>query len=333
MTRFPSPQPLSPRRGAFRNARRLNTLSAGATFASMPQLTEMSDEEVLAALAWQLAAGADEAILDEPVDRTRVVAAAPVEMPAEPRRGFADAAPIAMMRPPPDAPRPPPRAAPAPLPARPAPPPVAASAAPAPMAQESRALAAACTSIAELEAAVRAYDGCGLKKTATNTVFADGNPEAKIMFVGEAPGADEDRQGKPFVGVSGQLLDRMLAAIGLDRSRIYITNILYWRPPGNRQPTPQEVQQCLPFVTRHIELVKPDILILLGGTAAKTMLNQSEGITRIRGRWFQYKSAELLTDIPAMPTYHPAYLLRTPSQKREAWRDFIALKLRLSDQL
>jgi uracil-DNA glycosylase family 4 len=230
-----------------------------------------------------------------------------------------------MIRPPPAAPRV--------VPARPAPPAVVVSAAPAPLAQESRVLAAACQSIAELEAAVRAYDGCGLKKTATNTVFADGNPQAKIMFVGEAPGADEDRQGKPFVGVSGQLLDRMLAAIGLDRSRIYITNILYWRPPGNRQPTPQEVQQCVPFVTRHIELVKPDLLILLGGTAAKTMLNQSEGITRIRGRWFQYKSPELLTDIPAMPTYHPAYLLRTPSQKREAWRDFIALKLRLSDQL
>jgi uracil-DNA glycosylase family 4 len=285
----------------------------------------MSDEEMLAALAWQLAAGADEAILDEPVDRTRpppVQVAAPYVPEIAARGGFAEA-PMAI--------RPPPNAAPPRLVPPRAPPPVVASAAPAPLAQESRVLAAACGTIAELEAAVRAYDGCGLKKTATNTVFADGNPQAKIMFVGEAPGADEDRQGKPFVGASGQLLDRMLAAIGLDRTGIYISNILFWRPPGNRQPTPQEVQQCLPFVARHIELVRPDFLILLGGTAAKTMLNQSEGITRLRGRWFQYKSPELLTDIPAMPTYHPAYLLRTPSQKREAWRDFLALKLRLSD--
>ncbi|MBM3549870.1 MAG: uracil-DNA glycosylase, partial [Alphaproteobacteria bacterium] len=204
---------------------------------------------------------------------------------------------------------------------------------PALVAQDAKALAADCKTVAELEQAVRLYEGCGLKKTATNTVFADGNPQARLMLVGEAPGADEDRQGKPFVGLSGKLLDRMLAAIGYDRGSAYITNILFWRPPGNRQPTPQEIQQCLPFVLRHVELVNPAVLVLLGGTSAKTMLNQTEGIMRLRGRWFEYKIDESLPVIPALATYHPAYLLRSPGQKREAWRDFLALKLKLSNAL
>jgi len=293
----------------------------------MVQTSDLSDADAAALLAWQVAAGADEAILDEPVDRTRPAPAVPAPPPAMPR-GVAEAPPAFA-------------GAAAPLPPRPAirpaaPPSRPTQARPAPastplVAQDAKALAASCKTIAELEQAVRVYDGCGLKKTATNTVFADGNPEARLMFVGEAPGADEDRQGKPFVGLSGKLLDRMLEAIGYDRTSAYITNILFWRPPGNRQPTPQEIQQCLPFVVRHIELVRPDVLVLLGGTSAKTILNQTEGILRLRGRWFEYRTDENLPVIPAIPTLHPAYLLRSPGQKREAWRDFLALKLRLSD--
>ena len=282
----------------------------------MVQTTELSDADAAALLAWQVAAGADEAILAAPVDRTKALAAPaprPAAMPVPTRpRGLAEAPP------------PPPQRVPA-TPQRAVPPVL--------VAQDAKALAASCKTVAELEQAVRLYDGCGLKRTATNTVFADGNPEARLMLVGEAPGADEDRQGKPFVGLSGKLLDRMLAAIGYDRGSAYITNILFWRPPGNRQPTPQEIQQCLPFVLRHVELVDPAVLVLLGGTSAKTMLNQTEGIMRLRGRWFEYKIDESLPIIPALATYHPAYLLRSPGQKREAWRDFLALKLRLSNAL
>lgn len=292
----------------------------------MVQTSDLSDADAASLLAWQVAAGADEAILDAPVDRTRPQPsisgpAVPAPSPAMPRgvaeapRAFAEAATPLPPRPAIRPAAPPPRPAPASTPL---------------VAQDAKALAASCGTIAELEQAVRVYDGCGLKKTATNTVFADGNPEARLMFVGEAPGADEDRQGKPFVGLSGKLLDRMLQAIGYDRTSAYITNILFWRPPGNRQPTPQEIQQCLPFVVRHIELVRPDVLVLLGGTSAKTILNQTEGILRLRGRWFEYRTDENLPVIPAIPTLHPAYLLRSPGQKREAWRDFLALKLRLS---
>jgi DNA polymerase len=292
----------------------------------MVQTSDLSDADAASLLAWQVAAGADEAILDAPVDRTRPQPsisgpAVPAPSPAMPRgvaeapRAFAEAATPLPPRPAIRPAAPPPRPAPASTPL---------------VAQDAKALAASCGTIAELEQAVRVYDGCGLKKTATNTVFADGNPEARLMFVGEAPGADEDRQGKPFVGLSGKLLDRMLQAIGYDRTSAYITNILFWRPPGNRQPTPQEIQQCLPFVVRHIELVRPDVLVLLGGTSAKTILNQTEGILRLRGRWFEYRTDENLPVIPAIPTLHPAYLLRSPGQKREAWRDFLALKLCLS---
>ena len=181
----------------------------------------------------------------------------------------------------------------------------------------------------ELEAAVRSFTGCALKATATNTVFADGNPQAEIMFVGEAPGADEDRQGKPFVGVSGQLLDRMLAWINLDRSKVYITNILFWRPPGNRQPTGAEIASCVPFVERHIALVKPKVLVLLGGTSAKTLLGTTEGILRLRGKWRELALPGLAAPVPTMPTLHPAYLLRTPSAKKDSWRDLLAVKRKI----
>lgn len=275
----------------------------------------MSD---LGILQWQIDMGADEAIGDEPVDRF----ALPPPVPA--------AAPTPV--------RPAVRSSPA---SPPVAPPVrqsvgvsvapsgGASVGPSASASLASGLAAAATTVAELETAVRGFTGCALKATATNTVFADGNPLAEIMFLGEAPGADEDRQGKPFVGVSGQLLDRMLKWINLDRSTVYITNILFWRPPGNRQPTGAEIASCLPFVERHIALVKPKIVVLVGGTAAKTMLNTTEGIIRLRGKWRELKVAGLEAPIPVLPTFHPAYLLRSPAQKRESWRDLLSLQSKM----
>ena len=163
-----------------------------------------------------------------------------------------------------------------------------------------------------------------LKSTASQLVFADGNPEARVMLVGEAPGREEDIEGLPFVGRSGKLLDRMLAAIGLDRTSVYIANIVPWRPPGNRTPTPQESQICLPFILRQIEIADPDILVCLGGPSAQTLLGIKEGITKTRGRWFAFETGK--REIRAMPTFHPAFLLRSPLQKRFAWRDFLAIK-------
>jgi uracil-DNA glycosylase family 4 len=163
------------------------------------------------------------------------------------------------------------------------------------------------------------FDGCALKFTATRLVFADGNPQARIMFVGEAPGRDEDIEGLPFVGRSGKLLDRMIAAIGLDRSSAYIANVIPWRPPGNRTPTPQETQICLPFIQRQIELVNPDVLVTLGNPSTQTLLSTREGIMRTRGKWFEYDTGTRA--IRALATFHPAYLLRSPSYKRMAWQD------------
>ena len=176
----------------------------------------------------------------------------------------------------------------------------------------------------ELRAVLDRFEGCALKTTATQLVFADGNPQARLMFVGEAPGRDEDIEGLPFVGRSGKLLDRMLAAIGLDRRSVYIANIVPWRPPGNRTPTPQESQICLPFISRQIELADPDILVCLGGPSAQTLLGIKEGITKTRGRWFTFDTGK--REIRAMPTFHPAFLLRSPLQKRFAWRDFLAIR-------
>jgi DNA polymerase len=176
----------------------------------------------------------------------------------------------------------------------------------------------------ELRAALDVFTGCALKGTAKQLVFADGNPQSKLMFVGEAPGRDEDIEGLPFVGRSGKLLDRMIAAIGLDRSNVYIANIIPWRPPGNRTPTPQESQICLPFIQRQIELANPDVLVCLGGPSAQTLLGIKEGITKSRGRWLNYHTGK--REIRAMATFHPAFLLRSPLQKRLAWRDFLAIK-------
>jgi uracil-DNA glycosylase family 4 len=180
----------------------------------------------------------------------------------------------------------------------------------------------------ELRAILERFDGCALKATATKLVFADGNPQARVMFVGEAPGRDEDIEGLPFVGRSGKLLDRMLAAIGLDRTSVYIANIVPWRPPGNRTPTPQEQQICLPFILRQIELADPDVLVCLGGPSAQALLGIKEGITRTRGRWFTFDTGK--REIRAIATFHPAFLLRSPLQKRFAWRDFLAIKKALA---
>lgn len=179
--------------------------------------------------------------------------------------------------------------------------------------------------LGELKSALLAFEGCSLKYTATNLVFGDGNPKARVMLIGEAPGADEDRLGLPFVGQSGQLLDKMFAAIGLTRKSFYITNIIPWRPPGNRQPTPAEADACLPFVRRHIDLVSPDFLILVGGTATKTLLGGREGIMRLRGAWKDYTS-EGGKKMKVIAIFHPAYLLRSPGQKREVWHDLIKIK-------
>jgi DNA polymerase len=167
------------------------------------------------------------------------------------------------------------------------------------------------------------FEGCALKHTATRLVFADGNPKARIMFVGEAPGREEDLEGLPFVGRSGKLLDRMMAAIGLDRSSAYIANVIPWRPPGNRTPTPQETQICLPFIHRQIELVNPDVLVTLGNPSTQTLLSTREGIMKARGRWFDYDTGTRV--IRALPTFHPAYLLRSPSYKRMSWQDLRAI--------
>ncbi|MYZ49693.1 uracil-DNA glycosylase [Propylenella binzhouense] len=192
----------------------------------------------------------------------------------------------------------------------------------------AREAAASAATLEELSAILSRFEGCNLRLTATKLVFSDGNPAARLMMVGEAPGLEEDLQGVPFVGRSGQLLDRMLAAIGLDRTGVYIANVIPWRPPGNRTPTPQETEICKPFVRRQIELVDPDVLVLLGGASAKAILDTSEGITRLRGKWRSYHTGR--RTIRAMATLHPAYLLRQPLQKRLAWRDLLAIRQALA---
>jgi uracil-DNA glycosylase len=209
----------------------------------------------------------------------------------------------------------------------------AAVAAPAPLSPDTAVMAAReeaknAKTLDELRSILDGFTGCTLRTTATRLVFADGNPRARVMFVGEAPGRDEDIEGLPFVGRSGKLLDRMMAAIGLTRANTYIANIVPWRPPGNRTPTPQESAICLPFTLRQIELVDPDVLVCLGGPSAQTLLGSREGILRTRGRWFGFQTGS--REIRATATLHPAYLLRQPLQKRLAWRDFLAIKKALA---
>lgn len=265
---------------------------------------------LLGALDWLVAMGADEVIDLAPSDRT--------------------APPKASAPPEPEQVGPPPEAKHADAPRRPsAAPPTTMPLAPSQGAADAREAAAAANTLEELRAALDTFEGCALKRTASSLVFARGNPEADVMFIGEAPGAEEDRAGLPFVGASGKLLDRMLSFIGLDEQSIYITNILFWRPPGNRNPTDPEVAACLPFVRRHIALVRPRVLVTLGRPAMNAVLGINERITKARGRWFEFTDESLEAPIPAMPTFHPAYLLRNPAQKREAWMDLLTLRERL----
>jgi DNA polymerase len=264
---------------------------------------------LLAWLDWYRAMGAIDLIGEQPVDRRAVGETwSPAPAPSTPPARSTPA----------------PRPA-APPPARPAAPPPLPLRSPGSIAASARGVAAACHSVAELETALAGFDGCALKETALNLCFADGNPAARVMLIGEAPGAEEDRQGKPFVGPSGQLLDRMLATIGLDRQSVYITNVIYWRPPGNRTPTPAEIAACQPFLERTIELVRPKVIVFVGGIAARGLLGVKEGVTKLRGRRLLYPLADGTT-IPALVMFHPAYLLRTPAQKRLAWRDLLTLK-------
>jgi len=269
----------------------------------------------LALLEWQIAMGADEAIGEIAADRLA---------PPPPPAAAMTAATIAARRPTAPSAAAPPVVAPAVVS-----PPGAFAQSLADAAQSARLVATGAETIEALGALVAAFDGCPLKRTATTTVFMDGNPAAPVMIIGEAPGADEDRIGRPFVGRSGQLLDRMLAAIGQDRTGVQITNVIYWRPPGNRKPTSAEIAACLPFVLRHIALARPQVVVLAGGTAASALLPLSEGITRLRGRWFDLAVPGLDAPVPTLPMFHPSFLLRAPERKREAWRDLLALKVRL----
>ena len=193
---------------------------------------------------------------------------------------------------------------------------------------DARETARSAPTIDALREALASFNGCNLRFGARSTVFADGNPEANVMLIGEAPGRDEDRQGLPFVGRAGQLLDRMLTAINLDRTSCYITNMIPWRPPGNRSPTPLEIELCRPFIERHVELVNPQIVVLLGNVSTKALLGTTRGILSLRGTWSQYHPNSDMA-IPALPTLHPAYLLRNPAQKKLSWLDFLSLRAHL----
>lgn len=264
-------------------------------------------------LDFYLALGVDEAMGDQPLDRRRAEPPPQTARPPENRAALPS-------REPPSAPR---AAAPALD---------LAALSPDRGLADARSLAASCDSIAALDAAIRRFDGCALKQTAMSTVVYDGAVDAPLLVIGEAPGGEEDRLGKPFVGPAGQMLDKMLAAIGLDRSRVCITNMVFWRPPGNRKPTDAELAVCLPFVERFLFLMNPKVVLLAGGTPAQTLLGRTDGITKLRGRWFDWTDSRGAT-IPMLPSYHPSYLLRSPGQKRDAWKDFLTLSYRLESLL
>jgi len=225
--------------------------------------------------------------------------------------------------------RPKPVAAPAPAPASSARPTLVRETADPGAVAAAREAAAAAEDLPALAAAIAAFDGCDLKRQgARQAVFARGAPDAPVMVIGEGPGADEDAQGAPFVGRAGKLLDRMLTAAGLT-DRVFITNTVFWRPPGNRTPTAAEQAACAPFLERAIALVNPRILLLAGGASAKHILQTSEGILSLRGRWFEWRSADGALELPALPTLHPAFLLRQPAAKKKAWEDLLKLTERL----
>jgi uracil-DNA glycosylase family 4 len=272
---------------------------------------DMTPADASAALSWLVEMGADEIIGEIAVNRLAMAPETPRAQPAvhvevpQPRQA---------------------RAAVTVIPAQP-------KATASDTVLDARTIAAACSSLAELAAALSQFDGCPLRKTATNLCFSDGNPEAHVLIIGEAPGNEEDLQGKPFVGRSGQLLDRMLATIGLDRraddpaAAVLITNTIFWRPPGNRKPTEAETATCMPFVLRLVEVMRPRLILCVGATPTQRMMNSTEGILRLRGRWFDVPVGD--GTFPLLATLHPAYLLRQPAQKRLAWRDLLSLRERL----
>jgi len=280
--------------------------------------------EIQAALEWHVDVGADEAIAEAPVNRLKPPAhsmqeaLARIEQPQAQQAPQTSAQMNTSFQPP-------------------APPsddqmPLGAAEA----SQEARRIAAACDTLEALEEAIQNFEGCPLKRTAKNTVFAAGNPKAKIMLIGEAPDTGEDQTGKPFVNATGQLLDRMFEAIGLSRDAdkpdeaIYLTNIIFWRPPGNRPPSNSELAVCQPFVERHIELAKPDLLVYAGAVSAKTLLQTGQGITKLRGKWHEFKTDRLEAPIPVMPIFHPSFLLQSPAQKKHAWADLLKIKAKLN---
>lgn len=253
----------------------------------------MDSHAALAALAWQMELGANEAICDSPVNRYELEAKAPEKSATKPRPGT----PVAPVQ----------------------------EAAPDTVGI-ARTAAKSAGSLDALRAAMTAFEHCELKKGARNTVFANGNPEARVMIIGEAPGRDEDREGRPFVGRAGQLLDKMLGAINLSRAdSVYITNVLPWRPPQNRDPKPEEIAMMKPFLERHVELAGPDVLILMGNISCQAVLGR-RGITRLRGNWTDAMG------LPVLPMFHPAYLLRTPHAKRDTWADLLSLNARLKEK-
>jgi uracil-DNA glycosylase len=259
-------------------------------------------------LRWYLEAGVDEAILENPVDRYRANATA-----YETRRSPQTVPGAPTLAPPPA--------------------PTArtvgrADSGSAPV-ESAFAVAQRASSLDELRTALAAFEECPLSRTATNLVFGDGCATARIVLIGEAPGAEEDRRGVPFVGPSGRLLDRMLASIDLDRTKVFISNTIFWRPPGNRSPTSSEVATCMPFVERMLELIDPDILVALGGPAACALLGQADSVGRLRGRWFSFQTPRMARPIATTAIFHPAYLLRSPAQKRLAWRDLLTIKMKI----
>jgi DNA polymerase len=282
----------------------------GTPASALPPMTDRSFLELECLLRWYVDAGVDETVDERPTDRFAVGESIP-QFPLTPP-------------------------APSPSPARtpqrrPVNMPSAAGPAGLAAVESAVALARRATTLDDVRQVLLTFDGCSLSQTATNLVFGDGSPQPKVVLIGEAPGAEEDRRGVPFVGPSGRLLDKMLASIGLDRSCVFITNTIFWRPPGNRSPTSTEVAACMPFVERIIELIDPPLLVALGGPAAVALLGQAESVGRLRGRWFTYQTAQMSRPIPATATFHPAYLLRSPLQKRLAWRDLLSIKIRIDE--
>jgi DNA polymerase len=284
----------------------------------------MTDRPIIdaeALLRWYLEAGVDEAIGEVSVDRFEK---------SESLADFSLSSTRAEPAPaPPQAPRPNPSSPPAVR--RPISDAALSTTGGAAAVESAVALAQRATSLEEVRTALAGFDGCPLSQTATNLVFGDGISQARVVLIGEAPGAEEDRRGVPFVGPSGRLLDKMLASICLDRSNVFITNTIFWRPPGNRSPTSSEVAACMPFVERIIELIDPQFLVALGGPAAGALLGHQESVGRLRGRWFTYQTARMPRPIAATALFHPAYLLRSPAQKRLAWRDLLAIKNRIAE--